>query len=114
MKSPEGQEIVCPGTYLEIVPNQKLVFTDAYTGDWILRTSAKPFMTTIITFEEEDGKTRYTARVRHWTREDCETHVKMGFHKGWGQCADQLARLHKRFDLWRSAAHAPLACQVTA
>jgi len=93
MKSPEGQEIVCPGTYLEIVPNQKLVFTDAYTGDWILRTSAKPFMTTIITFEEEDGKTRYTARVRHWTEEDCQTHVKMGFHKGWGQCADQLAAL---------------------
>ncbi|MGA7323889.1 MAG: SRPBCC family protein [Rhodomicrobium sp.] len=95
MKSPEGQEIACPGTYLEIIPNHKLVFTDAYTGDWVPRTSAKPFMTAIITFEEEDGKTRYTATVRHWTKEDCETHVKMGFHQGWGQCADQLAALAK-------------------
>jgi len=26
----------------------------------------KPFMTVILTFEPEAGKTRYTARVRHW------------------------------------------------
>ena len=35
MRSPDGQEIPCPGTYLEIVPDRKLVFTDAYTGDWM-------------------------------------------------------------------------------
>ena len=28
MKSPDGQEIPCPGQYLEIVPGQKLVFAD--------------------------------------------------------------------------------------
>jgi uncharacterized protein YndB with AHSA1/START domain len=39
------------------------------------------------------GKTRYTARVRHWTVADRETHEKMGFHEGWGSCADQLAEL---------------------
>ena len=27
MRMPEGQEIPCPGTYLEIVPNRKLVFS---------------------------------------------------------------------------------------
>jgi uncharacterized protein YndB with AHSA1/START domain len=91
MRGPEGQEIPCPGTYLDIVPNEKLVFTDAYTGDWV--PSGKPFMTAIITFEDEGGKTRYTARVRHWTKEDLDAHVKMGFHQGWGQCADQLAPL---------------------
>jgi uncharacterized protein YndB with AHSA1/START domain len=95
MKSPDGAELPCPGTYLEIVPNRKLVFTDAYTGDWTPRTSGKPFMTAILTFDDEDGKTRYTARVRHWTKEDCDTHVGMGFHQGWGQCADQLAALAK-------------------
>src|SRR5260370_2502733 len=40
------------------------VFTDAYSGGWIPKTDGKPFMTGIITFEEEDGQTRYTARVR--------------------------------------------------
>jgi uncharacterized protein YndB with AHSA1/START domain len=93
MQAPDGQQIPCPGTYLEIVPNEKLVFTDAYTGDWV--PSGKPFITAIITFEEEDGKTRYTARVRHWSAEDKRTHEEMGFYKGWGQCAEQLSNLAK-------------------
>ena len=92
MRSPDGQEIPCPGTYLEIVPDRKLVFTDAYTGDWVPK-NGKPFMTAIITFDDEGGKTRYTARVRHWSVADREAHEKMGFHQGWGQCADQLAAL---------------------
>ena len=42
----------------------------------------KPFMTVILTFEEHGGKTRYTARVRHWTVADRERHEQMGFHAG--------------------------------
>jgi uncharacterized protein YndB with AHSA1/START domain len=91
MRSPDGNDIPCSGVYLEVVPNQRLVFTDAYTHAW--EPSLKPFMTVILTFEDEAGQTRYTARVRHWTSEDRETHEKMGFHQGWGQCADQLAAL---------------------
>lgn len=92
MKSPEGQEIPCPGIYLEVVPNEKLVFTDAFTSAWV--PSQKPFMAATITFEDlGGGKTRYTATARHWSKEDRETHEKMGFHEGWGLCADQLAKL---------------------
>lgn len=92
MKSPEGQEMPNRGSYLEVVPNEKIVFTDAYVGDW-MPSPNKPFMTVILTFEDEAGKTRYTARVRHWTAEDKETHENMGFHQGWGICADQLTAL---------------------
>ena len=92
MQMPDGNLISAPGTYLEIVPNRKLVFTDAYVGDWIPKTG-KPFMTAILTFIDEGGKTRYVARVRHWSPEDYDAHVQMGFHTGWGQCADQLAAL---------------------
>jgi len=95
MKAVDGQEISCPGTYLEIVPNEKLVVTDAHTGDWMPKAEGKPFMTAIITFEDEGGSTRYTARVRHWTKEDCDAHVNMGFHQGWAQSTDQLAALAK-------------------
>jgi len=91
MRSPDGNDMPCSGVYLEVVPNQRLVFTDAYTSAW--QPSQKPFMTVILTFEDEGGKTRYTARVRHWTVADREAHEKMGFHTGWGQCADQLAAL---------------------
>jgi uncharacterized protein YndB with AHSA1/START domain len=91
MRGPDGKEFPNRGVYLEIVPNERLVVTDAYTNAWA--PSEKPFMTAILTFEDEGGKTRYTARVRHWTVADRETHEKMGFHQGWGQCTDQLAAL---------------------
>ncbi len=63
MRSPEGQEFANRGVYLEVVKNERLVFTDAYITAW--EPSEKPFMTAIITFENEGGKTKYTARVRH-------------------------------------------------
>ena len=94
MRSPDGQDIPCPGTYLEIIPDRKLVFTDAYLGDW--EPAGKPFMTAIMTFDDEGGgQTRYTARARHWSEDDRKTHEQMGFHQGWGICADQLAALAK-------------------
>ena len=94
MRSADGTEFPNRGVYLEVVPNERLVFTDAYTEAW--QPSGKPFMTVILTFEDEGGRTRYTARVRHWSVEDRETHENMGFHQGWGQCANQLAALVAR------------------
>lgn len=91
MRSPEGQEMPNPATYLEVIPNRKLVGTDAYTSGWV--PSAKPFMTLVLTFEEFEGKTNYTAVARHWTIADKESHESMGFHKGWEICTDQLAAL---------------------
>jgi uncharacterized protein YndB with AHSA1/START domain len=91
MRDPAGNEFPNRGVYLEVVKNERLVFTDAYTKAW--EPSEKPFMTVILTFENEGGKTKYTARVLHWTVADREAHEKMGFHQGWGQCADQLVAL---------------------
>ncbi len=91
MRAPDGNEMPVQGVYLEVERNRRLVFTNAYTTAWV--PSDKPFMTAIITFEDEGGKTRYTAHVRHWTVADREAHEKMGFHQGWGKCADQLAAL---------------------
>jgi len=92
MADEKGVEYPNPGQYLEIVPNEKLVFTDAYVGDWA--PSEKPFFTAILTFADAGpGQTRYTAVARHWTAEDAANHKKMGFHEGWGQCAAQLEAL---------------------
>jgi uncharacterized protein YndB with AHSA1/START domain len=91
MRDPQGNDMPNRGVYLEVVENERLVFTDAYTEAWV--PSPKPFMTVILTFEDEGGKTRYTARARHWTVADREAHEKMGFHVGWGLCADQLTAL---------------------
>lgn len=92
MADPEGNEYPNAGIYLEVEPGKKLVFTDAYTAGWV--PSAKPFFTAILTFEDlGDGRTRYTARARHWTAEDAKAHAGMGFHEGWGLCTDQLAEV---------------------
>ena len=92
MADESGTEYPNPGQYLEIVPNRKLVFTDAFVGDW--EPSAKPFFTGVLLFEDAgEGKTKYTAIARHWTAEDAESHKKMGFHEGWGICASQLETL---------------------
>ena len=95
MADAEGNEYPNPGQYLEVVPNEKLVFTDAYVGDWA--PSPKPFMTVTLTFTDEGGKTRYTAVVKHWSVEDRKAHEAMGFHEGWGLCTDQLEALVKTF-----------------
>lgn len=95
MRSPDGQDMPNRGVFLEVVENEKLVLTDAFVRAW--EPSAKPFMTVILTFEEaEGGKTNYNVRVRHWTAADREMHEKLGFHEGWGLCADQLAAVAKR------------------
>ncbi len=92
MRSPEGEEFPNPGVYLEVVPNERLVLTDAYTSAW--QPSEKPFCTIILTFDDAGaGRTKYTALVRHWSAADREAHETMGFHEGWGTCTDQLAAL---------------------
>jgi uncharacterized protein YndB with AHSA1/START domain len=48
--------------YLEVVPNERLVFTDAFVRVW--EPSQQPFFPCIMTFEDEAGKTRYTAHAR--------------------------------------------------
>lgn len=91
MRGPEGNEFPNRGVYLEVVKNQRLVFTDSYSRAW--EPSEKAFMTVVLTFEDQRGSTQYTARVRHWSVADREAHEKMGFHQGWPVCTEQLAAL---------------------
>lgn len=92
MNGPNGEVVDNRGVYLEVVPNEKIVFTDAFKTAWV--PSEKPFMTGIVLLEPlGDGKTKYTAIARHWTEEDKKTHEAMGFHEGWGAATDQLAAL---------------------
>jgi uncharacterized protein YndB with AHSA1/START domain len=77
------------GIYLEVIPNQKLVFTDTYTAGW--KPNPEPFMTAIVTFDDiGGGKCRYTAVARHRNVDAAKTHAEMGFFDGWGTVATQL------------------------
>ena len=93
-RGPNGEEFPNRGVYLEVVPERRLVFTDAYVSAWI--PSAEPFMTAIASFADADGGTRYEARVRHWSEEARQRHESMGFHEGWGKAADQMEDVARR------------------
>lgn len=85
----DGTEMPNNGVYLEVIPNEKLVFTDTYTEGW--KPNPEPFMTAILTFEDiGNGRTRYTAVARHRSKETAETHKQMGFYDGWGTVVTQL------------------------
>jgi uncharacterized protein YndB with AHSA1/START domain len=96
MANPEGQEFPNNGIYLELIPNQKIVFTDAFTEGW--KPAGRPFFVGEVTFTDlGNGKTQYRAVARHWTEEAKNEHEKMGFHGGWEMCARQLEALTKTF-----------------
>jgi uncharacterized protein YndB with AHSA1/START domain len=85
----DGTAMENNGVYLEVIPGEKLVFTDTYTEGW--KPSPDPFMTAIITFADAGaGQTTYTAIARHRSAESARQHVEMGFYDGWGTVAAQL------------------------
>lgn len=90
----EGNEMQNHGVYLEVVPNEKLVFTDAYTEGW--KPAPEPFMTAILTFEDiGNGRTKYTAIARHRNADTAKAHKDMGFYDGWGTVVTQLEEYAK-------------------
>ena len=91
MTGPNGDAMPNRGIYLDIVPQQRMVFTDAFTQAW--QPSQKAFMVATVDLSDEAGKTRYDVAVRHWSAEDRASHEAMGFHEGWGKATDQLEAL---------------------
>ena len=85
----EGNEMDNKGVYLEVVPNEKLVFTDTYTEGW--KPAAEPFMTAILLLSDAPGGgTTYTAIARHRNPDSRKAHEEMGFFDGWGTVVTQL------------------------
>jgi uncharacterized protein YndB with AHSA1/START domain len=90
MSGPDGASSPMEGVILEVVPNERIVLTNAFTAGWIPQT---PFMLAMFTFTSEDAGTRYRALSRHWDEATHKQHEAMGFTEGWGIVAGQLAAL---------------------
>ena len=71
MRGPNGEAHAIEGVYLEVVPHERIVATDAFAHGW---APQPPFMVRIDSFAEEGGGTRYTATARHWTAEAKASH----------------------------------------
>lgn len=88
MRSPEGQEYPNIGCFLDIVPNERMIWTDALLPGY--RPSEKPFFTAILTLEPSGTGTRYVATALHRDEEGRKRHEEMGFEEGWGTVLNQL------------------------
>ena len=93
MRSPDGQEFLNNGCYLEVVPNERLVFTDTLLPGY--RPSPKPFFSAALLLTKNGSGTRYTAIAIHGTEEARKQHEDMGFHDGWGTVVEQMAQFIK-------------------
>lgn len=91
MNDPDGEEMVdSTGCYLEIVPNQRLVWTSALTTGFRPQPGDMPF-TGILEFRPNDsGGCTYRAIAVHQDPAGRSQHEDMGFHQGWGTVIDQL------------------------
>ena len=94
MRSPEGNAFPNVGCYLEVVPNERLVFTDALLPGF--RPAENPFFTAMITLEARGKGTRYVATALHRDEAGRKRHEEMGFHAGWNKALDQLIALAKK------------------
>ena len=90
MSGPGGETSPMEGVFLEIAPDERIVFTNAFTAGWIPQT---PFMVGFFTFAPEGRGTLYRAGARHWDEAGQRRHEAMGFIEGWTTVAGQLAAL---------------------
>ena len=105
MRSPDGKEsssVVC--CYLEIVPHERLVWTDALLPGYrpaaeppvSMTGTAVPLFTAIVSFTPSGKGTKYRAVAMHRDEVDKRRHDEMGFYQGWGAVTDQLIELARK------------------
>jgi uncharacterized protein YndB with AHSA1/START domain len=91
MNSPEGEQVFdSTGCYLEVIPDERLVWTDALTTGFRPQPSDMPFTAILELRSDESGGCHYRAVAIHQDPQARQQHAEMGFHEGWGTVVDQL------------------------
>ena len=73
------------GEYLEIVPNDRIVFSNAF------EEPGAETLIVIVTFAEQDGRTTLTIRTLFRSTEVRDWHAEQGYATGYASALDQLA-----------------------
>ena len=95
MRGPDGASSDNPGSFLQLVPQSRLVFTSVLLADWRPATPWLPF-TAVITMADEGAGTRYVATAMHPDAATRDRNAEMGFFDGWTLCIDQLAQFARQ------------------
>jgi uncharacterized protein YndB with AHSA1/START domain len=84
MRAAGGFEVAFSGVYREVVPDEQLVYTEAFEG----APEAEALTTT--TFREEDGRTTVSILVAHQNRQFRDAHLQAGMEDGLQDALDLL------------------------
>ena len=87
MTADAGFEVAFHGEYREVVPDERLVYTEVY--------EAMPESTavTTVTFTADDDRTTVTVVVEHATREARDTHIGYGMEGGLQEALTHLEQV---------------------
>lgn len=102
MQSPDGQQFPNTGSFLELIPGRRIVWTGALGPGFRPRSQATLppgafVFTAVITLTPKGKGTRYHAHLMHTDAEGRKVHEGMGFEAGWNAALDQLvAMVHAR------------------
>ncbi len=90
MTGPDGTVYPMTGMFREVVPPERLVFSNVAED-----LDGKPLLEgeTTVTFEEQGGKTRLTVRSSARAVEPIGDDMLKGMNEGWTQSLDRLADL---------------------
>lgn len=95
MVTPDGFEVGFHGEYREIVPNERMVSTEAYEG---IPNADEHAAIDTLTLEEADGRTRMSILVEHPTKEGRDMHIESGMEDGLQDALDLLERVASSLD----------------
>lgn len=84
MMTDRGFEVAFHGEYREIIPNERLVFTEIFEG------MPDAAAVTSLTFTEKDRRTTLTILVQHEKKEHRDAHVNSGMEAGMQDAMDLL------------------------
>ena len=108
MRALDGDEYPIKGVYCEVVKPERLVMTmdcSEHPAEWhdLVKPNRRKEETnpageilSTVTFEELDGKTKLTVRIRFDSTAIRDAMLKMGMNEGWSQSLDRLAEYVSR------------------
>jgi len=87
MRTDDGVEVGFHGEYREIVPNERIVSTEAFEG---IPDPDEHASVNTMTLTEEDGRTTLAILVRHQSKEGRDAHIESGMEDGLQDALDLL------------------------
>ena len=86
-RAPDRDDVVFYGEYLEVIPNERLVFTEVFGG------MPEAGAVTTLTFTEKGGRTTLTTLVQHQKKEHRDAHINSGMEAGMQDAMDLLEQV---------------------